>query len=208
MQSGQHIVSLSLWTVAEPSAVVVVEPRTEFWRQPDQDRKRDWENHFDAIWLERFPAGRPIPAIVARVSELMSGERLAKRGHLLLDLTSTGAAPIRVFESRGLYPAKSIDLTNTGSELREVIGAAQVIVQTRRLRVADKLQHASTLADDLSSIDPKMVARGLDLRGGRNADLILALAIALWWGDNFTWDYDGADREPLTPGGPRGWMAI
>ncbi len=92
--------------------------------------------------------------------------------------------------------------------LRDVIGAAQVVVQTRRLHVADKLEYASTLAGDLLSVDPKLVARGLDLRGGRNADLILALAIALWWGDDFTWDYD-PDRTPprrLTPGGPDGWM--
>jgi hypothetical protein len=32
MEAGQHIVSLSLGTVAEPSAVVVIDPRTEFER--------------------------------------------------------------------------------------------------------------------------------------------------------------------------------
>ena len=168
MESGQHIVSLSLGTVAEPSAVVVIDPRTEFERPKDRGRKRDWENYFDTIWLERFPAGRPIPTIVARVSELMSGERLTKNCHLLLDISSTGAAPRRVFESRGLYP-KPIDLTNTGSEersggvqrvpLRDVIGAAQVVLQTNRLKVASTLDLASTLVGDLQSFDPKPVAR-------------------------------------------------
>ena len=206
MQSGQHIVSLSLGTVAEPSAVVVIEPRTEFWRPKDQDRKRDWENHFDVIWLERFPAGSPIPAVVARVTELVSGERLAKNCHLLLDLTSTGAAPLRVFESRGLYP-QPIEITNTGSEersggvervpLRDVIGAAQVVLQTNRLKVASALELASTLVGDLQSFDPKPVARGFDLRGGRNSDIVLALAVALWWGDNLTWGDDGFDISPL-----------
>ncbi len=27
----------------------------------------------------------------------------------------------------------------------------------------------------------------MDLRGGRNADLVFALAVALWWGDGLTW---------------------
>ncbi len=218
MQSGQHRVSLSLGTVAEPSAVVVIEPRTEFWRQPDQNRRRDHENHFDAIWLERFPAGRPIPAVVARVSELMSVERLAKRGHLLLDISSTGAAPVRVFESHGLWP-DTFDLTNTGTNessggvrrvpLRDVVGAAQVVLQTNRLKVASALELASTLVGDLQSFDPKPVARSLDLRGGRNADLVFALAVALWWADDLTWGDDTVHRAPpVRHSGPGGWMAM
>lgn len=217
MESGQHIVSVSLGTVAEPSAVVVIEPRTEFWRPEGEDRSRDWENHYDAIWLERFPAGRPIPAIVARVSELVSGERLAKRCHLLLDATSTGAAPIRVFESSGLYP-DTFDLTNAGADertgplrrvpLRDVIGAAQVVLQTKRLKVASALDLASTLVGDLQGFDPKPVARGLDLRGGRNADLVFALAVALWWADSLTWGNDDADRERPVHRGKEAWMGI
>ena len=217
MQSGQHIVSLSLGTVAEPGAVVVIDPRTEFWRPKDQDRKRDWENHFDVTHIERFPAGRPIPAVVARVAKIMSYERLAKNCHLLLDITSTGAAPLRVFESSGLYP-ESVDLTNTGSEersggvrrvpLRDVIGAAQVVLQTRRLKVAEDLKLASTLLGDLQNFDPKAVARGLDLRGGRNSDLVLALAVALWWADDLTWGDDVVESTPPRHHGtgPGAWM--
>ncbi len=217
MKAGQHIVSLSLGGVAEPSAVVVIEPRTEFGRPEKQGKKRDSENHFDVIWLERFPAGRPIPAVVARVSELVSGERLATNCHLLLDITSLGAAPLRVFESRGLYP-QPIELTNTGSEdrsggvervpLRDVVGAAQVVLQTNRLKVARALDLASTLVGDLQSFDPKPAARGLDLRGGRNSDLVLALAVALWWADDLTWGDDGVDISPFRhgSGGERSWM--
>ena len=65
-------------------------------------------------WIERFPAGHPIPAVASRVSELMSHERLAKNCRLLLDITATGAAPVRVLKRSGLYPAV-IDLTNSGS---------------------------------------------------------------------------------------------
>ncbi len=102
MKSGQHIVSLSLGTVAEPSAVVVIDPRTKFGRREKQDRKRDSENHFDVTHITRFPARLPIPVIVSRVTQLMSDERLAKNCHLLLDITSTGAAPCRVYEYSGL----------------------------------------------------------------------------------------------------------
>ncbi len=33
MKANHHIVSLSLGTVAEPNALVMVQPRTEFYRQ-------------------------------------------------------------------------------------------------------------------------------------------------------------------------------
>ena len=216
MDSGQHIVSLSLGTVAEPSAVVVLDPRTEFERPKDRRRGRDWENYFNVIHLDRFPAGRPIPTIVNSVSEIMSGERLTKNCHLLLDITSTGAAPIRVFESRGLHPAKSFDLANTGAEnssggvqqvpLRDIVGAAQVVLQTNRLKVASALDLASTLVGDLQSFDPKPVARGLDLRGGRNADLVLALAVALAWADDITWGAPEPVRHRPRNTGAYGWM--
>ena len=192
--------------MAEPSAVVVIDPRTEFGRREKQTKKRDSENHFNVTHIERFPAGRPIPTIVARVSELVSDERLAKNCHLLLDITSTGAAPLRVFEGCGLYPT-AIEIMNAGSEeysdevrrvpLREVIGAAPVVQQTNRLKAARALNRAAPLGGDLLCFDPKPVARGFGLRGGRNRGSVLALAVALWWGDDLIWGDDGVDISPL-----------
>ena len=211
MQSGQHIVSLSLGTVAEPSAVAVVDPRTEFL-------KRDRENFFNVTHLDRFPAKFPITAIVARVEELMSNKRLAKNCHLLLDITSTGEAPVRVFESRGLNP-KLFALTNAGLDERsggvnrvpvlDVVGVAQIVVQTNRLKVASGLEHGPALVTDILSYDCKLAERKGDLRGGRNGDLVLALSVALWWADDLTWGEDNTDRVPPRDHGtgPGYWMS-
>jgi len=206
MKANHHIVSLSLGTVAEPNALVMVQPRTEFSELGGDRWSRDSKNYFDVTWIERFPAGRPIPAVVARACELISDKRLADNYTLLLDITSTGAAPARAFESRGIYPAL-VDLTNTamaeqaGSSLRvplrDVIGAAQMILQTARLKVASGLELAETLVADLTAFDPKPVARNMDLRGGRNADLVFALAVALWWGDGLTWGDKWSDTSGL-----------
>ncbi len=204
MEAGQHIVSVSLGTVAKPGGVVVIDPRTDFDLPEDEDRKRDWENFYKVTWLERFDPGHPIPAVATRISALMSDERLAKRCHLLLDITATGAAAKRVFERRSLYP-DVIELTNGGSEersggvrrapLRDVIGAAQVVLQTRRLEASSKLEHASTLVGDLLGFDPESTTRSLDLRGGRNSDLVFALAVGLWWAENLTWNDDPPERH-------------
>ena len=205
MKANHHIVSLSLGTVAEPNALVMVQPRTEFSEIVVDRWSRDSKNFFDVTLIERFPAGRPIPAVVARACELISDKRLADNYTLLLDITSTGAAPARAFEGRGIYPAL-VDLTNTAAAeqagsslrvpLRDVIGAAQMILQTARLKVASELELAETLVADLTAFDPKPVARDMDLRGGRNADLVFALAVALWWGDGLTW----GDKWPAVDG--------
>ncbi len=209
MKANHHIVSLSLGTVAEPSALVMVQPRTEFSEFVSDRRPRDSKNYFDVTWIERFPAGRPIPAVVARACELISDKRLADNYTLLLDITSTGAASAKVFESRGVYPAM-VDLTNTtvaeqaGSTLRvplrDAIGAAQVVLQTARLKVASELELSGTLVAELTAFDPKPVARNMDLRGGRNADLVFALAVALWWGDRLTWGDKWIDTSDLVFG--------
>ncbi len=208
MKANHYIVSLSLGTVAEPNALVMVQPRTEFSEIVVDRWSRDSKNYFDVTWIERFPAGRPIPAVVARACELISDKRLADNYTLLLDITSTGAAPARAFEGRGIYPAL-VDLTNTAAAeqagsslrvpLRDVIGAAQMVFQTARLKVASGLDLAETLVADLTAFDPKPVARNMDLRGGRNADLVFALAVALWWGDGLTWGDKWSDRSGLSP---------
>ncbi len=76
------------------------------------------------------------------------------------------------------------------------MGSAQMILQTARLKVASGLDLAETLVADLTAFDPKPVARDMDLRGGRNADLVFALAVALWWGDGLTW----GDKWPAVDG--------
>ncbi len=199
MESGDSIISLSLGTVAEPSGLVVVKPWSSLYPPDGRAPAAGVGTQFDVIEIDRFPVGRPLPVIVNRVSEIASDRRLNQRAIILLDISSVGAAPLRAFQSRGMYPA-AIDLTNAAAEgyvndaqrapLRDVIGTAQVVLQTARLTVAKGLDLAETLVSDLQAFNPKPIARNLDLRGGRNADLVLALAVALWWGDRLRWDDD------------------
>ncbi len=207
MESGESIISLSLGAVAEPSGLVVVKPWS--WLYPPAGRAPavGGGTQFDVIEIKRFTVGCPLPVIVNRVSEIASDRQLNKRAIILLDISSVGPAPLRAFQSRGMYPA-AIDLTNTDAEgyvndaqrapLRDVIGTAHVVLQTARLKVAKDLDLAETLYSDLQAFDPKPIARNPDLRGGRNADLVLALAVALWWGDRLRWDDDMLldDDEP------------
>ena len=45
------------------------------------------------------------------------------------------------------------------------------------------------------AFDPSPIERSSNLRGGRNADLVRALAMAVWWGDKLTWADDVRRRR-------------
>ena len=48
--------------------------------------------------------------------------------------------------------------------------------------------------------------RSLDLRGGRNSDLVHALAVALWWADELTWGDWPSTERPRGNLGSNSWM--
>ncbi len=74
---------------------------------------------------------------------------------------------------------------------------------------ASELELAGTLLADLTAFDPKPVASNMDLRGGRNADLVFALATALWWGDRLTWDDDVPEpQRRRDSNGAHAWMGM
>ena len=51
MKANHHMISLSLGTVAEPNALVMVKPRTEFSEIVVDRWSRDSKNYFDVIWI-------------------------------------------------------------------------------------------------------------------------------------------------------------
>ena len=201
MESGHHIISVSLGGPAKPSSLAVIEPRSEYWHPKGNESELDCENHFGVLWLERLAAGRPYPAIVARVRELAAARRLTRGCSLLVDITATGQSPVKMFEDQGLYP-EPVDVTNAADAAyhngtqqiprRDMIGAAQVALQSDRLKVSNKLELAATLVTDLQAFDPTLA--GPTARAGQNDDLVTAVAVAIWWGDRLQWNHEIADR--------------
>ena len=186
-----YVVSLSLGGPAKPTGLAVVEPRTKY-----DENGFPSDNYFRVRWLQRFAAGEPYPAIVARVREVAADKQLPRRGDVLVDITITGAAPLKLFRDRGLYPQpfQVTDATKPTYDedgiqhvpRRDLIGAAQVAFQLNKLKVSSELELAPTLLTDLQAFDPN--APG----GTQNNDLVNALSVGIWWSDRLTWD-EGRD---------------
>lgn len=94
---------------------------------------------------------------------------------------------------------------------REVIGAVAVLLQQQRLRVARALPHAETLVKEAQNFQWKVSPTGLDQYGawreGQHDDVLLAVAIAAWWGKQTAPKprKHAPVREPAYVG-PHAWM--
>ena len=70
---------------------------------------------------------------------------------------------------------------------KELVGTLQVLLQTRRLQVARSLTDAAVLVQELENFRAKVTAAKKETleswREGRHDDLILAVAMAAWLGE-------------------------
>ena len=84
---------------------------------------------------------------------------------------------------------------------RELVGTLQVLLQTRRLRVSRSLPDAAVLVQELENFRARVTtARQETLeswREGRHDDLVLAVAMAAWLGEQMLPTPDDPDEEPV-----------
>lgn len=119
---------------------------------------------------------------------------------LIVDKTGVGAPVVDLLREAGLDPV-SVTITGgdevTEPEWREVrvpkrnlAAATQVALQTRRLRIAKELPDAAVLRKELENFRARISLSGHDSYGAgedwrkeNHDDLVLAVAMAVWYGD-------------------------
>ncbi|MBT9174209.1 MAG: hypothetical protein DDT21_02620 [Syntrophomonadaceae bacterium] len=154
--------------------------------------------HYHLRCLERPRLGTPYPAIVERVGKLMGNEPLKGKTHLVVDSTGVGAPVVDLLEQAGLHP---VAVTITGGDSvsrdgdhysvpkRDLVSTLQVLFQGGRLKIAEGLPEAGTLVQELLSFRVKIDLKSAHdayepWREGIHDDLVLAVALACWYGEN------------------------
>jgi hypothetical protein len=145
--------------------------------------------------LRRFPLGTPYPDIVEWVAGLMEHPQL-RGATLVVDATGVGAAVLDLLRDRGLGPVPVWITAGERAEgvgdgwrvpKRDLVAVVQVLLQTGRLKLAAGLPEVVTLAGELRAFSVKFTPGGRDVYGvwreGQHDDLVLALALACWWGE-------------------------
>lgn len=146
--------------------------------------------------LERFDLGTRYTAVVKRVSDLLrSGPLAARRTKLLVDKTGVGAAVVDSFAQAGV-PMAAVTI-HGGSEVstepdgyrvpkKDLVAATQSLFQGERLKIAEALELAPVLREELmnfrAKINPDTAHASFEhWREGQHDDLVLAAALACWY---------------------------
>ncbi|MEJ7810414.1 MAG: hypothetical protein WKG32_08375 [Gemmatimonadaceae bacterium] len=119
---------------------------------------------------------------------------------LVVDFTGVGRPVVDMLRADKLEP---VAVTITGGDQvtrdglawrvpkRDLVGALQVLLQSKRLRIARELPSAAVLVDELLrfrvKINPDTAHDSYgSWREGEHDDLVLALALAVWWAERPT----------------------
>jgi hypothetical protein len=203
----RHIIGLDLGQTSDFTALAVLE------KSPLLDPKgylvRDQDGRlldvYDCVHLGRYPLGTPYPTIVADVAALTRRSELKPaRGDslaLAIDQTGVGVAVVDMFR-REKMPAEVVGVMITSSSGSrwdeggkkasvakiELVGLVQAGLQTGRLKVVPSLKFASLLKAELLNFQVKITPSAnevfLTWREGAHDDLVLAVAMAAWLGEN------------------------
>ncbi len=150
---------------------------------------------FHGRHLERLKLGTPYPAVARHVLCLLDTPELKNKTTLVVDATGVGRPVVDMLRQHGLEP---VAITITGGDAvtfdngwrvpkRDLVAVVQVLLQTERLKFADQIPSVPLLVQELLAfrvkIDPLTAHDSYgSWREGSHDDLVLAVAIAAWYG--------------------------
>lgn len=160
-----------------------------------------WKAEYHLRHLERFDLGTPYPEIITRTRERLLDPRFGRRVCLVVDATGVGRAVVDLFIQSGLNP---FAITITGGDTvtherrdyrvpkRDLVGAMQVLLHTERIRFAERLPLRELLIQELTNFRVKIDLHTAhdsyeSWREGQHDDLVLAVALPCWLGEQQWW---------------------
>jgi len=168
--------------------------------------------------LERLKLGTSYPDVVKRVINMLNTEPLSEEGfYLVVDATGVGRPVTDLMMEEGLNGVIPVTITG-GSEVtddkdgykvpkRDLVTNLQVLFQNKKLQIAEGLPNAKTLLEELMNFKVKISKTGHDSyeawREGAHDDLVLAVALASWYGELNKFDFVDdlfLEEKEQTPG--------
>ena len=208
-----YVAGLSLGQASEASGFTVLERRCP---QGDYGDKTG-AAVYAVRHLVRYPPGTPYSAIVEAMKGVFA-EKPVKGSVLMIDQTAVGRGVYDLFWNGrtgasvwglAVTAGHSAGKDDRGGNLvpkKDLVGVLQVLLQGKRLKVAQGLDMAATLADELQQFRLRTVPLTDDVVEGRERphdDLVLAVAVAAWQGERPS-PFFFAVLHPGTPVRPRG----
>jgi len=165
------------------------------------------EPRYDVGHIDRSRGAR-YPAIVSHTAALVAHLRNQEPKpdvHLVVDYTGVGR-PVADMLVDAKLDCELTLVTITGGDAvtraesgewrvpkRDLASCVQVVLQSNRLRIGERVPHATTLTSELVNFKVKIsltghdsYGAGADWREGNHDDLVLALGLACWLGESQT----------------------
>jgi hypothetical protein len=210
-----YYVGLDLGQTKDFTALAVVE-----CSQTDAGPSGSPSPDYALRYLRRFPLGTPYTEIVLTVARLLSADPLAG-SPLVVDQTGVGRAVVDMLRQAAgwvvpvtITGGHAVIRTDDGSwhvPKKELVTSLQVVMQARRLQIARSLPDAALLVRELQNFQVKITAAANETfgvwRDGQHDDLVLAVALACWWGERNPPAYEGmfsSGGESLIANAPEG----
>lgn len=150
--------------------------------------------------MERYELGTPYPAMIEAAKKTLEREPL-KGCRLAIDFTGVGRPVMDIINLIGLPVRKQPILITGGHTVskdkdtgafhvpkKELVSTLQILMQSGRLKIAKGMPLADKLSTELSNFRVKITASANESfgawRDGQHDDLVLAVALACWLGEN------------------------
>jgi hypothetical protein len=181
-----YILGLDLGQAHDYTALVILEKHQNGSSLPD----------YHARHIDRFPLGTPYPVMVEKVCNTYGHPLLRTRERtLVVDYTGAGRPVADMLKPCGpitvsIHGGDTVHRTGRHYRVpkRDLVSVAQVLLQQRRLKLAEALPLTAILEQELLSfrmkIDPLTAHDSFSAwRERDHDDLVLATALAVWWGE-------------------------
>ena len=189
--SIKYFSGLDLGQAAEFTSLAVVEQTTA----PDPEAPERNVKHYAVRHLERFALGTPFTAVCTRLRAMFAEPPLA-HSMLAVDQTAVGSPVVKLLRRARLKASIRPYTITAGNQAsmdeagcwsvpkKHLVSNLQVLLQSRRIKVAPGLPASAMLVQELRSFRAKTTLLSnatLDVwREGPHDDLVLAVAIAAW----------------------------
>ena len=198
MRPSHYIIGLDLGQASDFTALSVLEREVRATGRKDPFRGEAFDDHYTVIHLERPPLKESYPAIVRQVVATVTHPKILEQGsELVVDATGVGRPVVDMLREAECAP---IPVTITGGQQvnigedgfwrvpkRILVSAMAIALQTGRLHVRSKLPLAAILTREMLAFKVKVNAHANESyeawREGDHDDLVLSVALAVWWGE-------------------------
>ena len=189
------VIGVDIGQAREVTAIAIFE-RIELLTGKAEEGRWTTRVRYELPHLERLPLGKPYPAVIDRLKELIAGLPAHGRLNVLVDQTGCGRPVVDLMRTEGLRIVP-VNVTTVGVAhfeggiynlpKRELVSNLAILLQSERLKIARALPDAQALIGELQNFKMTTTPAGNDAYGAwresDHDDLLLAGAIACWYAE-------------------------